>query len=294
MALATLLKLALVLSVFVSVFALALQARLADVLLLVHNWRQGLRATVAIYMVVPAAAITMCHFFQFRPAVEIAMIAIAFSPIPPILPKKQLQAGGSASYVTGLLVLASALSLVITPLGIALSAKILNANASIDADKIALTLFITIGAPLGCGLLFGYVLGPHAHRAAGLFKTVGGIMLAVSVLLWVWLSLPAMWAVIGDGTLVALIAMCAAALVAGSLLGGPDPGDRAALSLAAAARHPGVAIAIATSNFPDERLAPAAVLLSLILYTVISIPYLRLIGRNAASGSADPVAVQRP
>jgi BASS family bile acid:Na+ symporter len=47
------------------------------------------------------------------------------------------------------------------------------------------------------------------------------------------------------------------------------------LALSTASRHPGVALAIAHANFPDEKLAPAAVLLYLIVSGIVSLPYLR-------------------
>lgn len=280
------LKLALVISVFINVFALALRADANDVLYLLRNWRLGLRAALAIYVAVPAAAIAMCLLFEFRPAVEIAMIAVAFSPIPPVLPKKQLKVGGSASYVTGLLVLATALSLVVTPLGVGLAADMMHAEAAIGVRKIAITLLLTVGLPLGCGLLAGYLMKGRTKAFAEGLRKLGTVMLAAALLVWLGLSLPAIWAVIGDGTLLALSVICVVGLAAGHLLGGPAPGDRDALSLAAAARHPGIAVAIATTNFPDEKLAPAAILLSLVLYALVSIPYLRLIDRHEAAASA--------
>ena len=57
-------------------------------------------------------------------------------------------------------------------------------------------------------------------------------------------------------------------------LGGPDPDDRAVLALATASRHPGVALAIASANFPGQTLVPAAVLWYLIVSALVSIPYL--------------------
>ena len=56
-------------------------------------------------------------------------------------------------------------------------------------------------------------------------------------------------------------------------LGGSDDEDRSVLALASAARHPGVAMAVASANFPDQKLAPAAILLYLLLSALLSIPY---------------------
>lgn len=280
MTFATALQLALLASIFISVFALATHAHAANLAYLVTHWRKGLRAAAAIYLVVPAAAILMCLLFDFHPAVEIALVAVAFSPIPPVAPKGQLKAGASESYVTGLLLLASALALVVTPIGVPLAANILHADATVDIGKMAMTLTLSIAAPLVLGLIAGRVFGERINPLSEALRKLGGIMVGIAMLVWVGTTLPAMWAVIGNGTLIALIGIALVGLVAGQLLGGPDAGDRAALSLAASARNPGIAMMIATTNFPNATLAPPTILLSLILSSLISIPFLKMLDKN--------------
>ena len=63
-------------------------------------------------------------------------------------------------------------------------------------------------------------------------------------------------------------------LAAGHLLGGPDPENRTVLALSTAPRHPGVAIALAAATFPDQKLAPAAVLRYLLVSAVATKFYL--------------------
>jgi bile acid:Na+ symporter, BASS family len=53
------------------------------------------------------------------------------------------------------------------------------------------------------------------------------------------------------------------------------------LALASGARHPGAALAIATANFPEQKLAPAAILLYLLLSAILSIPYVMWGKRHA-------------
>ena len=63
-------------------------------------------------------------------------------------------------------------------------------------------------------------------------------------------------------------------LAAGHLLGGPQSEDRTALALSTSSRHPAVALAMASANFPDQKLIPAAILLYLIVNAIVSLPYL--------------------
>jgi BASS family bile acid:Na+ symporter len=83
-----------------------------------------------------------------------------------------------------------------------------------------------------------------------------------------------MWSLLGKGTLAAFAAFIVAGLVAGHLLGGPASRDRPVLALATAMRHPGMAIAIATATFPQQKLATPAVLLYLIMSFLLTAPYL--------------------
>jgi bile acid:Na+ symporter, BASS family len=63
-------------------------------------------------------------------------------------------------------------------------------------------------------------------------------------------------------------------LAAGHLLGGPDPGDRTVLALATCTRHPGIAMAIAALNFPEQKTAVMAMgLLHMIIGGIVAIPY---------------------
>ncbi len=64
-------------------------------------------------------------------------------------------------------------------------------------------------------------------------------------------------------------------LAVGHWLGGPDPNDRTVLALAAASRHPGVALAISSANFPGDEAVLPALLLYLLAATVLAIPYVK-------------------
>jgi BASS family bile acid:Na+ symporter len=69
----------------------------------------------------------------------------------------------------------------------------------------------------------------------------------------------------------ALIALAGTAV--GHLLGGPDAGHRKVLALSTSARHPAVAITIATSAYPEGKLALGAVLLYVAVVTIVTLPY---------------------
>jgi BASS family bile acid:Na+ symporter len=61
-------------------------------------------------------------------------------------------------------------------------------------------------------------------------------------------------------------------LLAGHLLGGPDQQDRGALAIACTTRHPGVALLIASQNFPQPEIK-AVILLFLTVSILVVLPY---------------------
>ncbi len=284
MTFADILKLVLMLSIVLMVFALALRAKASDAFYFVTHWQLGIRAFVSMYVVVPLVAIAMARLLDLNPAVKVAMVAIAFSPLPPILPGKQMKAGGHACYVTGLLVGATVLSIFVTPLGLSLAGDFFGIDVGISAKQVATTLGITILMPLLAGLGGGAFLGASAPGVSRVVSKVATVLLVAAALVLLVKMTPAMIEVLGQGTLLALLAMSVAGLVAGYFLAGSDGGDKVTLSLASATRHPGIALAIALQNFSHTELAPAAIILGLLVSMVISVPYMHLMKRRALAG----------
>lgn len=104
MNLTTLILLALKSSIFLTVFALGLNVSPKDTTYLFRNPGQLVRSLLPMYIIMPLVAAALIAAFDIHPAVKIALAALVVSPIPPLLPKKQLKAGGEGSYTIGLLV----------------------------------------------------------------------------------------------------------------------------------------------------------------------------------------------
>lgn len=272
-------KLLLLFSVMLTVFSLALHARAADFFYLFRKWRLGLRAMIAMFVVVPAAALLMAGVLDLKGPVKVALVALAFSPVPPLLPKKQVKAGGEASYITGLLVAAALSSLVLAPIGLELTGALYGMDTRVARTGMAMTLGLTIALPLLLGVLGRRLLGERATALADPLGKIASVLFIVSVLGMLVGLAPAIGKLFGDGTIVALVIMSVVGLAAGWWLAGDDRSNRTVLSLASAARHPGVAIGIATTSFPEAHLAPAAIVLAAIINAVIAVSYLRALGK---------------
>ena len=286
MSLLAVMKLLVVTSIVLSVMALAMRAHAQDVLYLFRNWRLGLCAFVAMFVVVPAVALAMALNFGLKPEVKVALLVLSLSPVPPLLPKKQLKAGGEGAYITGLLVAAALASLVVMPLGVKLFAALFGVEQHISTASVARTLAVTIAAPMLLGFIAGKLLGPRAAAVSAWVGKLAMLLLVVCGVVVLVMVAPSRWGLVGGGPLLAMLAMILAGLGAGYLLGGGMPENRAALALAAATRHPGVALGVVGAGFPDQRLALVAVLVFVVLNVLVGVPFLRLIHRHDAASDS--------
>ena len=142
-----------------------------------------------------------------------------------------------------------------------------------DPWTIAKLVFATVLAPLLAGIAVRRLAPGVAARFArpvGLIANIVLMACALAILATVW---PAIVALLGTGALWAVVAFVAIGLAVGHVLGGPDPNHRAVLALATASRHPGVALAISSANFPGDKAVLPALLLYLLAATVLAIPY---------------------
>ena len=270
MNLATLIPLAMKASIILLVFVLGLNVRPQDAAYLFRRPGKLMRSLLSMNVVMPLFAAGVVAAFELHPAVEIALIALAVSPIPPLLPRKSLKAGGEASYTFGLLVAAALLAIVFVPVAVDLLGIAFGRPARISPAAIAQLVLLTVIGPLAAGRVVRWVAPGFSERMAKPVSMGATILLFASVLPVLFTAWPAIVSLIGNGTVVAIAAFILVGLAAGHLLGGPDPDDRTVLAFCTAFRHPGVAIAIAGANFPGQKLVSAAVLLYLLVSAVVS------------------------
>jgi len=274
MNLQTLIPLLLKASVFLSVFAIGLSSGANDARYLFRRPRELMRALLAMNILMPALAIAMALWLDLAPELKIALVLLAVSPIPPLLPGKMTKAGSSGSYALGLLIAISLLSIIFVPLAMKIIARIFDLPLGMSLVSVASLVFVTVLLPVGLGMLARRALPALASRLAEPIKKIAGIALLACVVVIVIAGARVLGVVANSGALVAIAAFVVFGLVAGHVLGGPASENRAALALSSATRHPGVAIAIAQANFPEQKLATAAILLYLLVCAVVTIPYL--------------------
>lgn len=286
MSLATLVPIALQVSVFALVFALGLNAGRGEAAWALRHPRALARAAVAMYLVMPLVAVALAGLFALKPAVKIALLALALSPVPPLLPRKQQRAEGDASKAIGLLVAAGLAAIVVAPLGLRLLAALLDVDVAFPTARILLLIAFTIVLPLGGGMLLRRMAPTIARSASGPIARVGAVLLVVGLIAILVTTAPGMWSLVGGGTLLAFATFLVVGLAVGHLLAGGRELDRTVLALSTASRHPGFALTIAAAMASADARAEAglvapAILLYLVLGGVASAIYLALRKRSA-------------
>lgn len=259
-------------SIILIVFSLGLGATLEDAMYLLVRPRLLFRSVAAISLIVPAFAILEVMALPLEPAVKFGIVLMAVSPVPPVVPGKELKLSERKSYVYGLLVAVSLLSIVIVPLTVSLLSEAFRVEAKISLGTIARVIVISVVLPLATGMIIRRKAASLAQRTAPLLSKCAGILLILGVLPTFIALAPAMWRLVGDGTILAIMAVVLVGLCAGHYLGGPDPRDRATLAISSAIRHPGIALMIAGANFTDPQIL-AVILLFLIVGLVVTWPY---------------------
>ena len=121
----------------------------------------------------------MAALFDLTPAVKIALILIAVSPVPPILPGKQLKLGGRIQYVYGLLVAASLSAIIFAPLAIEILGRIFQREAHVLVDLIAKVVLLTVLLPLVVGMALRHFAPALAQRIAPITSGLGNVLLLI-------------------------------------------------------------------------------------------------------------------
>ncbi len=248
------------------VFGIGLDASPDDALYMVRHPRKLLSAIVAICIVVPIVAVAVVDVLPLRTAVRAGIILMAVSPLPPFLPGKALKLSGDRQYVYGLFVAFAVLTVAIVPITVAILSSIYQADISLSPLVLGRTMLGDVLLPLAVGMALRAMLPRLAERLAPLVSMLAIAVLVLIVILIVIKTFPAILAAVGNGSVLAICLIVAAAIAAGHIAGGPDLNQRAALAASAATRHPGIALLIVKTN--DLHKSIIAVILLFVLISL--------------------------
>jgi len=280
MSLAAVVGLLVKLCIFSTVFALGLNATWKDVAYLLHKPGLFFRSLFALFALTPLIAVLLVRALPAPLPVEMAMLLMAVSAGAPALPKNLLKLGGNPSYIYSLAVSMALLAIVTVPVSLAILSAAVSTDIRVPPGQVAAAISKAFLAPLLAGMVARHFAPALADRVGDSLLKLAGIILLILVLLIVATNFAA---IIGIGlpALALIVLMTCAALAAGHVLGGPDPGNRTTLAIACATRFPGLALLVASLNFPNAKPLPIVVAYVLISSLTV-IPYMRWRKNTAA------------
>jgi len=267
-----LLTLAFQVAIIATVFGFGLKSTRDDLLYVVQRPGLLVRSLLSVLVVMPILAVVFDKVFDLRQTVEVVLVALAISPVPPLLPQKESKAGGRRSYALGLMLFLGLASIVAIPLMVEVLQRVFSRSLAVDSGAIARIILIAILLPLVAGMVVRMLMPRIAERLEKPVRLVANALLLVGVLVLLAVSWQAIWAATGEGTILALIAFVVAGLLVGHLLGGPEREHSVVLALSTACRHPAIALAVTAANFPDQRFG-GTIILYLLVSAVVCIPY---------------------
>jgi bile acid:Na+ symporter, BASS family len=269
-------------SLFALVVSIGMASSWRDATWLVRSPGLLVRSLLSMQVLTPLLAVLLAVALPLHPGVKAAIVLLSLSPVPPLLPGKELKVGGNRPFAISLLVVSALLAIAVIPASLELLERASSLSLGIAPSAVAKLLASSILLPLAVGMLVGAVAPELGLRASPIVAKAGTGLLILGLLPPLIVALPALRALVGDGTLAVCVVLCLVTLVIGHLLGGPDRGDRTVLALSTSMRHPAMAIALAKANFSDEPLVVPAILLYLIVAAVARVPYLKMSERHHA------------
>ncbi len=272
-------------SVVGTVFGFGLKTTGADLLHLLR--RPGLlaRSLLSALVIMPAIAVLLVRTFDLPPTLRVVLIALAISPIPPLLPTRQTKAGADDSYGLALMAFMALLAIVVVPVSLEIMELIFARPLGISPAAVAVRVGPTILVPLMAGMAVRALRPALAEVIEKVVKPLATVLLVVAVLALVAGSASSILALAAPIPILAIVLFTAAGVCVGHVLGGPEPGHSTVLALSTACRHPAIALSIATTNFPDQQFGPL-ILLYVLVGAVGLIPYLMWQRRRTAAAAA--------
>jgi BASS family bile acid:Na+ symporter len=280
-------------SLVLIVASAGLGSRWSDLPVALHHPGLLLRGIVAVNLVVPLSAIAILWPLPIAPSIKVGIVLMAVSPLAPLVIGKMLKGRPDSAYRLGLYVALAAASVLLVPATFALLSALLPEDRTLPVSVLAAFTFKTVMLPLAGGLLVGSLAPNLAAPLARAAAILGGIGVLLVVGLVLYAAGGRIFALAGNGVLIAIVVIVAAGLAAGHALGGPYREDRQALAFAAATRHPGIAALVAQRHQDDPQVMEAIVLF-LVVGMLVCTGYQLLSRRLAPRHPAPVLAAAHP
>lgn len=273
-------KLAFQISLFVVILGYGLTAEFGDVRYVLQHPGLLARSLLAVLVVAPALAVLLVNVVDVHPQVAIALVTLAISPLPPLLPRRGAKAGGQVQFGLGLVIVLAVLAVPALAVAGRLLGDVFGKQYVTSPWSVGELMLVSVLLPLVAGMAIGKFWPALAERIGGPIERAQRWALPVAMIVLLVAAAPQMWKLMGDVTVVAILIFVLGAFTIGHVLGGPDREFSAVVAFASACRHPATALTIASANFPnaDER---GAVALYGVVTALVGVAYTRWLSRRA-------------
>jgi BASS family bile acid:Na+ symporter len=245
--------------------AIGLSVTIAELAMVARSWQLLLRAALANYVCVPAAAVILLLLMNTHPLVAAGFLVLTVCPGAPYGPPLANVAKGNVTFAIGLMVLLAGSSAIIAPIALNVLLPLVSESKplAVDSGQIARTLLLTQLLPLCLGIAvrhwwpIGAIrMQPPAYLLSKVLNaiTVGLILIAQFQLL----------AEIRPRGFTGMVVLLIASWTAGWLTGGPSSDTRSALAVTTSLRNFGVGLVIGTSTFAGTPAVTAIVAFGLV------------------------------
>jgi bile acid:Na+ symporter, BASS family len=263
---------------------IGLGVKFSDVLRVSRDYGRVIRALLANYLLVPAAALGLLLLFHISPMIAVGFLVAAVCPEAPYRPPFTAMAKGNVAVSVGLMVILAGSSAIVAPLLLRFLLPIVAGDISlrINVIKMVGTLLGAQLLPLWIGLMVRQRFPSWAER----FKKPAGVLSVLLNLLLLAVILFVQFRVLLEIRLMGYIGMSClviAAVASGWLRGGRESEDRKGMVFTTSVRNVGASLVIVTAAFPGTLALGSATAYAL-FQTIVIAPVALVWGRLTPAG----------
>jgi BASS family bile acid:Na+ symporter len=243
-------------TLFLLMLSIGLSQGLANI---AYLWRRpGLlaRCLLASFVVVPLAAMLINQALPMSFPVKVGLATMAICPGAPMIYRKLLKGRALPNLAGSFQVTTAMLAVVGVPIWVAIFAQIYPNDMVVAPAAIFKQVALSQLAPIWVGLAIREWFSDLADDLDQPVFKLGSFLLMGLVLVILAVALPKVLTA-GVIPVVGAVLFATACLLAGHLLGGPEPESRLTIAVANGTRNAGLALALATANFPDPGILAA-------------------------------------
>lgn len=263
------LKITLFLSLFLVKFGQGVKIKPGDLRFFRDRRVLMVKSVLAVDILVPAVFLLILLIIRPPRPVSVGLAILAASPAAPFAFWKVHRAGGHLAYAASLQFVLAVLVPLTAPLVLLFFSRALGVSAGVHPSDVALQVFAAQLLPIGLGIFAGARSKRVIRLGTPLIKAA--TLILILLLLVILLYMHEAFLELGARSYAAVVLSAAGAVAVGHIMSPKEPGMRTALAVETAMRNPGLALLIATLNFPQARPLPILVPIAIVSSLVVTV-----------------------